>query len=277
MPHFTWDEFYPTSKETSVSGNAFAGSSKPFVFFAEGTYFHKHQVFITYTHQANTDLFVPQKSTKLSKFEQKLKNGESVNLVFFGDSITAGGNASGRNGGVAPYTPIWAEIVRDGLAAKYPSAKINYVNTAVGGKNSEWGVEELDTSVNAYKPDLLVLAFGMNDGSNIPANGVEKFIKNTKTMVDRVLAANPDCEIVLIATMLPHSETTYYKDQYLHEAELYKLAESYNNVDVIPMTSVHSSVLTKKRYFDMTGNNVNHANDFLVRLYAQTVLRTLLG
>ena len=193
--------------------------------------------------------------------------------MFFGDSITAGGNASGRNGGVAPYTPIWAEIVRDGLAAKYPSAKINYTNTAVGGKETNWAIEELEARVNAYKPDMLVLAFGMNDGGKT----TEAFIKNIKTIVDRVLAANPDCEIALIGTMLPHDETTYYKNQHLQEAALYELAKSYKNVDVIPMTSVHDSVLTQTRYFDMTGNNVNHAGDFLVRIYAQTILEVLVG
>ena len=51
----------------------------------------------------------------------------------------------------------------------------------------------------------------------------------------------------------------------------------FKNVDVIPMTSVHASVLGVKRYFDMTGNNVNHAGDFLVRIYAQTILETIVG
>ena len=272
MPHFTWDEFYPKSKETSVSGNAFAGTNKPYVFFAEGTYFHKNQIFVTYTHQANTNLFVPEKSAKLSKFVSKLEKGESVNLVFFGDSITAGGNSSGR-GNTAPFTPRWSEMVRDALASKYPSAKISFTNTAVGGKETVWGIGEIDNSVNAYKPDLLVLAFGMNDGGK----SIEQFVANTKTMVDKVLTANPDCEILVIGTMLPHSETTYYRNQYLQEAKLYEMVKSYNNVDVVPMTSAHSSVLAHKRYFDMTGNNVNHANDFLIRIYAQTILRTLIG
>lgn len=272
MPHFTWDEFYPKSKETSVSGNAFAGAQEPFVMFAEGTYFHTHQVFVTYKHNGNSDIYVPQVSTKLNKFIDKLERGEEVNLVFFGDSITAGANASGR-GGVLPGTPMWTEMVSNALKAKYPKAKINYTNTAVGGKETNWGIAELDGRVNAYKPDLLVLGFGMNDGGK----ATDKFVANVKTIVDGVLAANPDCEIAVIGTMLPHKETTYYTGQYLQEAALGAMVKSYSNVDIIPMTSVHSHLLKSKRYFDMTGNNVNHPNDFLIRAYAQTVLEVIVG
>ena len=272
MPHFAWDEFYPTSKETSVSGNAFAGSNKPFVIHTEGTYFHEHQVFVTYTHQKNESLFEPAKSAKLHKFAEKLERGEEVNLVFFGDSITAGGNSSGR-ANTAPYTPMWSQMVTYALQEKYPNAKINYTNTAVGGKETNWAIEELEERVNAYRPDLLVLGFGMNDGGKT----TEKFVANIKTIIDRVLAANPDCEIALIGTMLPHSETTYWKGQYLQEAALGELAKGYTNIDIVPVTSVHASILNQKRYFDMTGNNVNHPNDFLIRVYAQTILEVLVG
>jgi lysophospholipase L1-like esterase len=272
IPSFTWNEFYPTSKETSISGNAFASSKKPFVFFAEGTYFHKNQVFVTYTHQPNSDLFAPTKSAKLHKFVEKLERGEEVNIVFFGDSITAGANASGR-ANTLPGTPMWTQMVTYALQAKYPSAKVNYINTAVGGKETGWGITELETSVNAHKPDLVVLGFGMNDGGK----SVEKFVSNEQKIIDGILAKNPDCEIAVIATMLPHSETTYWKNQNEQEAELADMVKPYANVDIVPMTSVHASILTQKRYFDMTGNNVNHPNDFLIRVYAQTILETLLG
>ena len=46
---------------------------------------------------------------------------------------------------------------------------------------------------------------------------------------------------------------------------------------IVPVTSMHKSLLEKKRYYDMTGNNVNHPNDFMARIYAQTVNKTILG
>jgi hypothetical protein len=40
---------------------------------------------------------------------------------------------------------------------------------------------------------------------------------------------------------------------------------------------MHTTLLESKRYYDMTGNNVNHPNDFLARMYAQTILEVMIG
>ena len=42
------------------------------------------------------------------------------------------------------------------------------------------------------------------------------------------------------------------------------------------MTKNASGIIEKKRFFDMTANNVNHPNDFLVRAQAQNVLSLLI-
>ena len=38
---------------------------------------------------------------------------------------------------------------------------------------------------------------------------------------------------------------------------------------------MHTYPLSKKRYEDMDGNGVNHPNDFLARVYAQTIAQCL--
>ena len=42
------------------------------------------------------------------------------------------------------------------------------------------------------------------------------------------------------------------------------------------MTSVHKSLLERKHFYDMTGSNLNHPNDFLARVYAQSLLSALI-
>lgn len=43
------------------------------------------------------------------------------------------------------------------------------------------------------------------------------------------------------------------------------------------MTAIHQQLLKTKRFFDMTANNVNHPNDFLIRAYAQLVTTLLIA
>ena len=57
-----------------------------------------------------------------------------------------------------------------------------------------------------------------------------------------------------------------------------KLEEKYDFVGVANVTEMHKAMFDAgKRYRDLTGNNINHPNDFVVRLYAQVILKTLLG
>lgn len=41
---------------------------------------------------------------------------------------------------------------------------------------------------------------------------------------------------------------------------------------IADITSVHLQLLETKAYRDMTGNNINHPNDFLTRIYAQVIM-----
>ncbi|MEI7733536.1 MAG: hypothetical protein WCO56_28460 [Verrucomicrobiota bacterium] len=43
------------------------------------------------------------------------------------------------------------------------------------------------------------------------------------------------------------------------------------------MTTLWSQMMERKRYHDLTGNGVNHPNDFGHRLYAQVLLGLLLS
>ena len=120
----------------------------------------------------------------------------------------------------------------------------------------------------------VVLAFGMND----PGKDPEEVAELKRQIVDKVKKACPDCDIAVVATMLPHFRLKgFWGNQQHHEEAFKKTFVSYENLDVVPVSSVHKAVLEKKRYYDMSGNNVNHPNDFLARLYAQTVIKVILG
>ena len=68
------------------------------------------------------------------------------------------------------------------------------------------------------------------------------------------------------------------KDYEAYQKALLELASEYENVGVARVLDmVRSLYATGKRFQDCTGNNVNHPNDFMSRVYAQTVVYSLFG
>jgi lysophospholipase L1-like esterase len=132
------------------------------------------------------------------------------------------------------------------------------------------GADTVYTNVIKHNPDLLVLAFGMNDAGTPP----QTYKQQIQQIIDSVLADNPDCEIILVATMLPNEEVQgFYGNQYKFADELKSMTKE--GIALCDMTEFHSALLKYKRYYDMTGNNVNHPNDFLARAYTQVLLQTM--
>ncbi|MBO9625308.1 MAG: SGNH/GDSL hydrolase family protein [Microbacterium sp.] len=150
-------------------------------------------------------------------------------------------------------------------------SRLTFRNPSVAGMDSAWGAANASTLVAADRPDLVVIAFGMNDGTgNVSAS---TFKTNVQSIMASVRAVNPDAEFVLVAPTLANAATTYAGAQASYKAVLDQLAGT--GVVVMDMTSIHQSLLAKKRFQDMTGNNVNHPNDFLSRAYAQALATIL--
>lgn len=278
IPYIWEREYYPTAL---ISGSSFECTlpGKPYIAFSEGSYFSSRQVAVTYRHTGTKNLTAPQSQKEaFAGTIEKLQNNEAPKILFYGDSITVGGNSSSFVG-YGPYADVWAKMVFDSLTKKYGCNNAEYINTAVGGWKSQDGLDSLDSSVIAYAPDAVFIGFGMNDGSLTPL----QHIYNIKKMVTRIRAALPDTEICLVTTMLPNEAVKgFYRSQYAFAEQYYTYLEELKaagetKVCVANVTEMHQQLLQVKRYYDMTGNNVNHVNDFTARMYAQTVFQTICG
>ncbi len=290
MPYMSLERFYPAVHENGRDfGCTEAG--KPYLGFGEGDTMIRNQVVISYRHNSTWQgPTVPAQMDKCRRFLDKLEKGEETTILFYGDSITTGANSSGRVG-VPPYAQSFPEMVTEILAAKYGytvswdvqpyeemkaipkvgGKVLHYVNTAVGGMDSGWGVQNVVSHVNDYQPDLVILAFGMNDGGKTR----EHYMDLNRQMMDSVLT-NTGADMILLATMLPHFRAAgFFGHQIEYETALAACAASNDRLAIAPMTSVHKYLLSRKEYYHMTGNNVNHPNDFLARVYAMVLLAVL--
>ncbi len=280
MPYFEIDEYYRSSEDAvSIPIDREKVEQKfdaqRYLKYGEGDMFTSRQMAVTYSHDDAYNGFVPaSQEKKFSSFIQKLGSG-NAEIMFYGDSITTGCNASGTisGGNVSPYTPSWTQMVCDFLKEKTGS-KIKYMNEAVGGWTSTDGINNFEEKALDQKADLLILAFGMNDSFTRLA----VYEENTENMIKAFLKDNPGSNVLLVSSMLPNTESTWLGNQRYFEETLNKIAKKYENVAVAPVCSMSKELENMgKKTRDYLANNINHPNDFGVRMYAQVILKTLMG
>lgn len=247
--------------------DCFDANDGGYILYKTKGYFHKRQLSVTYTHNDEFEFnLIKAEGKVLRRTKELLNKGGNIRICFYGDSITQGCDGSGALG-FAPFMPGWPELLKYKLEKDY-GCSIEIINTAVGGKRSDWGAECAGERLADYKPDLAVVAFGMNDGTEKVLK--ENFRKNIEKIKEKVLAQNKDTEFIFVATTLPNPESVFdgYQRDYYNEL----LTCAGENDAVLNMTDIHSRLLERKRFIDMTGNNINHPNDFLIRIYAHAMI-----
>ncbi len=269
IPIMPYDEYYPIDSD---NGKNFLHSDGGFIRIGDKSYFHERQIAVSYRHEDEWKGSVPEEKKHLLPYTLKrMEAGEETDILLFGDSISTGCNSSGW-ANVPPFQKPWYEMAVEQLAEAYHTQGIHLKNTSVGGKTSNWGCDTAVENAAHQRPDLCILAFGMNDGSGrVP---VKTYIANIRTIMEAVRAEKPLCEFVLVATTLANGEVKGFlgnQADYLPAL----MAMETEGVCVADMTTVHRDLLARKAFRDLTGNNVNHPNDFLSRAYAQVLLRTL--
>lgn len=257
-----------TEEQLYPKAGRFPKKDGGFLLFSEGAYFHQHQLAVTYRHAPNSwdGPMSGFQGGDLPEAMNKMKRKAILKLLLFGDSIAAGSNASGETK-AAPYLPAFGQLVAEGLKRHFKS-EVTFVNTAVGGMDTNWGKANTQKSVVSHQPDLVIIAFGMNDGTG--KMEPQLFKANIKAMIDQVKAANPKTEFILVSTTMPNPESEFTGTQAQFKAVLQELTGE--GVVLVDMTAVHNALLKHKSFQDMTGNNINHPNDFLMRWYAQQIL-----
>ncbi len=247
---------------------------------------------VTYTHTDTWDYYIPEsKSDLLPLTTDKLLSGEGMNVVFFGDSICGGAEASSYRDRY-PYADSWTGQIVTYLEEQY-GANINETIVSVGGSTSEGmvsvikngyyyeGVKEQD-SVISHDPDLVFIEFGVNDGMNLSSShpSVSGAKSDYKNAIDQMICDlkdyNPDCEIVLVSPFYPNIYCHYMEYFEAYEEALFELQDAYDGVAVADLTALMRDLLEFKTYTCFNGDNQCHPNDFGMRLLAQTCLATII-
>jgi lysophospholipase L1-like esterase len=260
--HDRWIEALPGSKLPTISASEMAKGKLPW------TRLDGRHIFVTYEHQGKWKGPVPaRQSNNLPFTSGRLKARKPTKIVAYGDSITLGVNVSGFLN-VPPYLPPWPALVAHKLGRH-----VQVINMGLGGMNSVWAKDNARDLVASLHPDLVLIAFGMNDFWSVSP---DEFEGNIKEVIASIRAVRPDCEFLLVAPM--KFDPAYTSEAYYHSnfngyaAKLSKMAGP--GVGLLDMAAMTDWLYRQKSAKDLTTDPL-HPDDFLARIYAQGVVHVL--
>jgi lysophospholipase L1-like esterase len=268
IPFKTLDELYPLMTSDAPKIARQAGDKTRGVFFDNADGYHNLQIEVTYAPEPGQwQGPVPAYAgDSLPHLMRKLKAKQPIRIQLCGDSISAGYNAS-KFSNAKPGCPAYGELFALGLEKQFGSP-VTFTNFAVGGWGTGQGLAQArENHIGREKPDLVIIAFGMNDvfGRNAAA-----YQQNIRDLMATVREDSPETEFLLVATMLGNAEWGMPMDQFpLYREALRELTGP--GVVLADLTAVWEELLKHKSFYDLCGNGVNHPNDFGHGIYAQVL------
>lgn len=265
------EELYPSKGSPNSIGRR-AGHEGQALLFGEGHFFHDQQVEVSYVPRKGAEWTGPKPALAAKGLPATLallRASKPLTLAVSGDSISRGGNASGFTK-AAPGMPPYPDLVATQLEKTYGS-KVTLHNRSVGGLSVGGGLKDIDNLLK-HQPDLVIIAYGMNDVGRDP----EGFKATIAKMLARIKETQPAAEVILVASMIRNPDANpMAADMFLKYRDALLTLETAGVV-VADLTAVWEQLLKRKRFVDLAGNGYNHPNDYGHRLYAQMILGLLI-
>src|SRR5258708_5883589 len=155
----------------------------------------------------------------LSETSNKPDSSSEKNILFFGDSLSAGY-------GLDDPSEAFPGVVQN----KIDSAKLPYkvTNAGVSGETSAGGKGRISWILK-QKVDVFVLELGANDGlRGIPAS---ETTKNLQDIVDSVKTKYPDAKLVMLGMMVPPNMGNTYANSF---KAVFPQIAAKNNMLLVP-------------------------------------------
>lgn len=132
----------------------------------------------------------------LAKKQNDLYGGRPATIAFLGDSVTQGCFELFESGRaidtVFDNKSAYSTRVSEILHTFFPKSHINIVNCGISGDNAQNGLSRLDRDILPFRPDLVVVSYGLNDCGNGMA-GLEKYTAALDAIFKRVTETGAEC------------------------------------------------------------------------------------
>lgn len=247
------------------------------VVYTESPLWYGNQLSVSYVYDV-ADIDVTEypafDGTTLPNLMAKLEDQQTLRITAIGDSVLEGCSSSGSFDR-EPFMPNFMTLTQEGLSEYYGS-EVLLTNLSVGGTMSAWGCNPTNIAdIISSAPDVLFIHFGINDcGGGTSPNA---YRDNIELLILSVREALPGCEFVLLTAFAPN-ENAYDQIRFEDYWKKLRLLESnHSGVKVIDLWSLSQTMLETKIFEDVTGNGINHVNDFSARVYLMSILSTFVS
>jgi lysophospholipase L1-like esterase len=160
------------------------------------------------------------KTKSLARFHQRIaeksrdNTAPSVLIVALGDSVTAGSAAEG----VYLHQDVYHAQLKVLLERQYPQCVFSVINAGENGQSATGGIANLERDVLHHQPDLILIAYGLNDAVG-EREGLPQYAIALETLIRRTREATQADLILLTPNMMPHYESSNIPDQWRHVTE----------------------------------------------------------
>lgn len=222
---------------------------------------HPYFVWVDYTTTNGTAWARPNDQTPyLTRTRARLEAGGTLRIVSYGDSITAGGEASEPD---LRFQALFAQELR----RRFPNAVVEVEDASISGYASIHGIEWWDRYIGKTNPDLVLVGWGMND-HNIGGPSPDQFRANLVKLVG-MIRDRKGAEVILFSAFPPHEDWHYGTHRMALYAEATRQAAAEARCAYVDVWSTWELVLRRKDQSSLLANNINHPNDFGHWLYGQ--------
>lgn len=197
-----------------------------------------------------------------SQLVKNLTAGKKQTLVTFGTSLTAVG--------------AWVDQIDTALEHAYPG-KATVINGAQGGANSDWGVKSLDEKVLAHNPDTVLIEFSVNDSVTRRKTTVEHAQNNLNQLIDRILAHNPKCEVILQVMNVPVANTRTGRANLEAFNQMYRDTAVKRNLQLVDHWPNWQKLLTEEplRFLSYTPDTIHPVREGALNVITPHLIKEL--
>lgn len=209
------------------------------------------------------------KKIRLPYIRDRILAKKKLRVILYGDSISNAANSSWEMG-IGARGP-WYECASEEISRAF-GVQVDVRNFSKSGYGTVWGVSAAKEKFQGCGGDLFIIAFGMNDGAE--RLSADDFAENIRRIMNFAKNENPNAEFILISPPLANplsKEASGFQSRY--RCPLKKMQDQ--GIACIDMTSVYAFLMQRKRYCEISGNNLNHPNDFTYGIYEKALVKVI--